>query len=99
MTTVHGTDPTSDRSIEAAYRYILDRARGRDLQAGVCQTFLLSIASPDVCGGWSPRTLGRIDPGLQTAMITIIHHLCTAEWRPNRRDVQELLRNPVSYWA
>lgn len=91
MTTVDQTDPASDRSIEIAYRQILGRARGRDVRAGICQTFPLSIAAPDAYGGWSPRTMGRLDPGLQAAMLTIIHHLCTAEWRPDRRDVQELL--------
>lgn len=99
MTTVHQTDPASDCAIETAYRQILGRARGRDVQAGICQTFLLSIASPDAYGGWSPRTMGRLDPRLQTAMMAIMHYLCTAEWRPGRRDVQELLRIPVSYWA
>ena len=98
MTTVHQTDPTSDNATKAAYRQILDCARGRDLQAGICQTFLLSIASPDAYGGWSPRTMGRIEPALQTAILTIMRHLCVAAWRPDPQDVQELLRIPVSYW-
>ncbi len=85
--------------IEIAYRRLLDRAQKRDEQAGICQTFLFSIASPDAYGAWSPRTLGRLDEDLQDAMMEIMQHLRTTAWRPVPTHIRALLKIQVGYWT
>lgn len=84
--------------IDAAYRRILQRARGSDVQAGICQTFLFSIYNPDAFGSWSPRTIGTLDAGLQEDVLAIIQHLRAKPWRPDERDVKALVQHRVEFW-
>jgi len=83
-------------AIEIAYRRKLDLGQKSDEQAGICQTFLFSIASPDVYGARSPRTLDRLDEDRQDTMMEIMQHLRTTAWRPVPTHIQALLQIQVA---
>ncbi|MEL4419748.1 DUF7673 family protein, partial [Shewanella algae] len=76
--------------MDGAYRRSVQRARGSDVQAGICQTFLFLVYSLDAFGAWSPQTIGRLDAGLQDDVLAIIQHLRTTPWRPNGGAVKSL---------
>ena len=85
--------------IDTAYNRILERARGRDLQSGICQTFLFGCSTSYVVyGGLAPTTIARLDPILQDAVFVVLCHLCINDWRPDTREIKRLREQEVGFW-